>query len=141
MRTVTGKTTAKPSVHQAASSQVFPAHPTASSVCETKRLRLPWSVVPVDGTPLGGSEPIDPIEFVRTIAAARIVFPTTMVRLSAGRESMSKELQALCFFAGANSIFVGSKLLTTPNPDEDDDAALFADLGLKAMTEEQARQH
>lgn len=99
------------------------------------------ALVPVDGTPLGGSQPIDPIEFVRTIAAARIVFPTTMVRLSAGRETMSKELQALCFFAGANSIFVGSKLLTTPNPDEDDDAALFADLGLKAMTEEQVRQH
>ncbi|MGD2132373.1 MAG: biotin synthase BioB [Maricaulaceae bacterium] len=94
----------------------------------------------VPGTPLAGSDPVDPLEFVRTIAVARIVFPTSMVRLSAGRESMSRELQALCFLAGANSIFVGSKLLTTPNPEKDDDAALFAALGLKAMTEDEARR-
>ena len=98
------------------------------------------ALVPVPGTPLANAEPIDPIEFVRTIAVARIVFPTSMVRLSAGREEMSTELQALCFLAGANSIFVGSKLLTTPNPEADEDAALFAALGITAMTEDEARR-
>ena len=70
---------------------------------------------------------------VRTVAVARIVCPKAMVRLSAGRETMSAEMQALCFLAGANSIFVGGKLLTTPNPEQDEDAALFALLDLKAM--------
>ena len=91
-------------------------------------------LMPVAGTPLGQSESVGPIEFVRMIAVARIVCPKAMVRLSAGREHMSQELQALCFMAGANSIFVGNVLLTTPNPEESEDAALFADLGLRPMT-------
>ena len=95
------------------------------------------ALVPVTGTPLGErvmrEGEIDPIEFVRTVAVARIVCPKAMVRLSAGRETMSAEMQALCFLAGANSIFVGGKLLTTPNPEQDEDAALFALLDLKAM--------
>jgi biotin synthase len=98
------------------------------------------ALVPVPGTPLANAEPIDPLEFVRTIAVTRIVFPTSMVRLSAGREEMSQELQALCFLAGANSIFVGSKLLTTPNPEMDEDAALFSALGISPMTEDEARR-
>jgi len=91
------------------------------------------ALVPIPGTPLGDSAPIDGIEFVRTIAVARIVCPKSVVRLSAGREQMSRELQALCFLAGANSIFVGDRLLTTSNPERDSDARLFADLGLKPM--------
>lgn len=94
------------------------------------------ALVPVTGTPLGERvmrEEIDPIEFVRTVAVARIVCPKAMVRLSAGRETMSPEMQALCFLAGANSIFVGGKLLTTPNPEQDQDAALFALLDLRSM--------
>ena len=95
------------------------------------------ALVPVTGTPLGDrvkrEGEIDPIEFVRTVAVARIVCPKAMVRLSAGRETMSPEMQALCFLAGANSIFVGGKLLTTPNPEQDEDARLFALLDLKAM--------
>ncbi|MDX2277253.1 MAG: biotin synthase BioB [Hyphomonadaceae bacterium] len=91
------------------------------------------ALVGIEGTPLGHSDPIDGLEFVRTIAVARLVCPKSMVRLSAGRENMSRELQALCFLAGANSIFVGDKLLTTPNPDVGSDAQLFADLGLKPM--------
>jgi biotin synthase len=87
----------------------------------------------VEGTPLGGSQPIDPLDFVRTIAVARITMPASMVRLSAGRESMSEETQALCFLAGANSIFCGPKLLTTPNPARDRDARLLGKLGLRAM--------
>ena len=75
-------------------------------------------LVGVANTPLGDSEPLDGIDFVRTIATARILMPKSMVRLSAGREGMSQELQALCFLAGANSIFVGEELLTTPNPEE-----------------------
>jgi biotin synthase len=98
------------------------------------------ALVPVEGTPLADVPPIDGLELARTIAVARIVFPTSMVRLSAGRETMSRELQALCFLAGANSIFVGAKLLTAPNPEADEDAALFADLGLTAMTEDEARR-
>ncbi len=89
--------------------------------------------MPIKGTPLGDSEPVDGLEFVRTVAVARLVCPKAVVRLSAGREHMSRELQALCFLAGANSIFVGGKLLTTKNPDADTDAKLFADLGLKPM--------
>jgi biotin synthase len=95
------------------------------------------ALVPVAGTPLGDrvkrDGEIDPIEFVRTVAVARLVCPKAMVRLSAGRETMSSEMQALCFFAGANSIFVGGKLLTTPNPEQDEDARLFALLDLKPM--------
>jgi biotin synthase len=93
-------------------------------------------LMPVKGTPLGESDPVGPIEFVRTIAVARIVCPKAVVRLSAGREHMSREQQALCFLAGANSIFVGDKLLTTANPGAETDAALFADLGLRPMTME-----
>jgi len=76
---------------------------------------------------------LDPLEFVRTIAVARITMPGSMVRLSAGREEMSDETQALCFLAGANSIFCGPKLLTTPNPEADSDRQLFANLGLTPM--------
>ncbi|QNH15318.1 biotin synthase BioB [Xanthomonas sp. SS] len=90
-------------------------------------------LVQVAGTPLHGTVELDPFEFVRTIAVARIAMPQAMVRLSAGRESMSDELQALCFCAGANSIFYGEKLLTTGNPDTARDQALFARLGLKPM--------
>jgi biotin synthase len=87
-------------------------------------------LVPVPGTPLAGSEPLDPFEFVRTISVARILMPCSHVRLSAGRASFSDELQALCFLAGANSIFYGEKLLTTGNPDTEADQRLFARLGL-----------
>lgn len=90
-------------------------------------------LVHVEGTPLFSAEPLDSIEFVRTIAVARILMPLSMVRLSAGRENMSKETQALCFFAGANSIFYGEKLLTTPNPEAAQDEALFQQLGLRPM--------
>jgi biotin synthase len=91
------------------------------------------ALVPIKGTPLGDSEPIDGLEFVRTIAVARLVCPKAVVRLSAGREGMSRELQALCFLAGANSIFVGRRLLTTSNPEVDADDRLFADLGIRPM--------
>jgi biotin synthase len=90
------------------------------------------NLVPMPGTPLGELPPLDPFEFVRTIAAARIVMPSSHVRLSAGREDMSDELQALCFLAGANSIFYGERLLTTDNADAERDDALFARLGLSA---------
>jgi biotin synthase len=90
-------------------------------------------LIPVEGTPLGNSEPINPIDFVRTIALARIMMPTSHVRLSAGRTAMSDEMQALCFFAGANSIFVGETLLTRDNPGEDKDTALFNRLGITPM--------
>jgi len=88
-------------------------------------------LVPVPGTPLADAEELDAFEFVRTIAVARILMPRSQVRLSAGRSAFSDELQALCFFAGANSIFYGDKLLTTDNPSCNDDAALFARLGLQ----------
>ncbi|MBB6087136.1 biotin synthase BioB [Wenzhouxiangella marina] len=87
-------------------------------------------LVQVPGTPLEGTKAIDPIEFVRTIAVARIVLPTSRVRLSAGREAMSDEMQALCFLAGANSIFHGEKLLTTGNPEVEQDRRLFESLGI-----------
>ncbi|MDO5704151.1 MAG: biotin synthase BioB [Paracoccus sp. (in: a-proteobacteria)] len=90
-------------------------------------------LIPVEGTPLADAAPVDPIDFVRTIAVARIMMPLAHVRLSAGRTEMSDEMQALCFFAGANSIFVGDTLLTKDNPGEDQDAILFAKLGLKPM--------
>ena len=105
----------------------LPAHPDSVPI---NRL------VKVEGTPLAMDETlveIDPFEFVRTIAVARLLMPRSMVRLSAGRESMSDELQALCFLAGANSIFHGEKLLTTGNPDTERDRALFARLGLRPM--------
>jgi biotin synthase len=87
-------------------------------------------LVPVPGTPLDGAEPLDRLEFVRSIAVARVLMPRSYVRLSAGRSEFSDELQALCFFAGANSIFYGEKLLTTGNPDTAADQRLFARLGL-----------
>jgi len=90
-------------------------------------------LVQVEGTPLHGTALLDPFEFVRTIAVARLLMPLSMVRLSAGRAEMSEELQALCFLAGANSIFYGEKLLTTGNPDVEADQALFARLGLRPM--------
>lgn len=90
-------------------------------------------LVQVEGTPLHGTALLDPFEFVRTIAVARIIMPKSMVRLSAGRAEMSEELQSLCFLAGANSIFYGEKLLTTGNPDVEADQALFAKLGIEGM--------
>ena len=91
------------------------------------------NLVQVPGTPLAGAGALDPFEFVRTIAAARITMPTSYVRLSAGRGEMSDELQAMCFMAGANSMFYGERLLTTDNPDADRDDRLFARLGLRAI--------
>jgi biotin synthase len=99
----------------------LPAHP--ESVPINQLVRVP-------GTPLAGTEPLDPFEFIRTIAVARILMPRSHLRLSAGRTEMSAEMQALAFFAGANSVFYGEKLLTTPNPDADGDMALFRRLGL-----------
>ena len=111
----------------------LPAHPDSLPVN---------ALVPVTGTPLGDrvkrEGEIDPIEFVRTVAVARLVCPRAMVRLSAGRETMSPEMQALCFLAGANSIFVGDRLLTTANPDADADTRLFNQLDLRPMTPERA---
>ena len=88
-------------------------------------------LVQVKGTPLDGTKPIDPLEFVRTIAVARIMLPASVVRLSAGRMEMSDEMQALCFLAGANSIFYGDKLLTTGNPEAQRDRELLERLGLR----------
>ncbi|WP_309646587.1 biotin synthase BioB [Phenylobacterium sp.] len=102
----------------------LPAHPDSLPIND---------LMPIPGTPLGGSNPVDGFEFVRMIAVARITCPKTVVRLSAGREHMSRELQALCFLAGANSMFIGGRLLTTANPDKDTDAALMADLGMRPM--------
>ncbi len=90
-------------------------------------------LIPIEGTPLAEAPPIEPIEFVRTIALARILMPKSHVRLSAGRTAMSDETQALCFFAGANSIFIGDTLLTAQNPGEDEDSVLFSRLGIKPM--------
>ena len=101
-----------------------PAHP------ESVPINL---LVRVEGTPLADAPPIDGLEFVRTVAVGRITMPASVVRLSAGREDMSEEMQALCFLAGANSIFYGPKLLTTPNPEPDRDMRLLAKLGLKPM--------
>jgi len=100
----------------------LPAHPQSVPVN---------NLVQVPGTPLNGVEPIDPLEFVRTIAIARIVMPASVVRLSAGRTEMNDEMQALCFFAGANSIFYGDKLLTTDNPEAKRDMALLKRLGMQ----------
>ena len=98
-------------------------------------------LIPIPGTPLQAAAPLDPVSFVRTVALARIMMPRSMVRLSAGRAEMSDELQALCFFAGANSIFLGDTLLTAGNPAEDKDTALFAKLGLRPMAAEEAPAH
>lgn len=95
-------------------------------------------LVPVAGTPLEDAGKLDPLEFVRTIAVARILMPGAFVRLSAGRESMSDELQALCFFAGANSAFLGDRLLTAPNTELDADMELFERLGIGIMPPETA---
>ena len=102
----------------------LPAHPDSVPINRLVR---------IEGTPLADTAELDPFEFVRTIAIARMLMPKSMVRLSAGRESMPDELQALCFAAGANSIFYGEKLLTTGNPDTERDMALFARLGLRPM--------
>jgi len=91
------------------------------------------ALMPIVGTPLGGSSPVDALDFVRLIAVARILMPKSYVRLSAGRENMSEETQALCFLAGANSIFVGDELLTTNNPGQQADAALFEKLGVELI--------
>ncbi len=111
----------------------------AALVAELANMDPPPESVPINhlvaipGTPLENAAALDPFEFVRTIACARIAMPRSMVRLSAGREQMSDELQALCFLAGANSIFYGDKLLTADNPEAGHDEKLFARLGLKAM--------
>ena len=89
-------------------------------------------LVPIKGTPLAGTQTVPPLEIVRTVATARLLMPLAVIRLSAGRETMDDVLQALCFFAGANSIFAGDKLLTTPNAGDPRDAALFAELGVEA---------
>lgn len=97
-------------------------------------------LIPIPGTPLAKEGKIDALDFVRCIAVARIVLPRSVVRLSAGREWMSDEMQALCFFAGANSIFIGEALLTAPNPELEKDEALFARLGLKDMPAHRAAE-
>ncbi len=91
------------------------------------------NLVPMPGTPMADADPIDPLDFIRTIAAARITMPGSYVRLSAGRQQMSDEMQALCFLAGANSIFYGERLLTSGNADADADDQLFQRLGIKAV--------
>jgi biotin synthase len=98
-------------------------------------------LVQVPGTPLDGTAPVDPLDFVRVIAAARLMMPRAHVRLSAGRQGMSDELQALCFLAGANSIFYGEKLLTTGNPDVERDRELLARLGIKPEAPARATAH
>ena len=90
-------------------------------------------LVPIAGTPLADSRPVDSLQLVRLIATTRIAFPQARVRLSAGRTRMSRELQVLCFLAGANSIFFGEKLMTTPNPDASEDAELFRAMGLPVV--------
>ena len=97
------------------------------------------SLVPVEGTPMGDQEQVDGIAFVRMIATARILMPRAMVRLSAGRTEMSEELQTLSFLAGANSIFLGDKLLTTSNPGQDEDSLLLEKLGLRNIHPDEAR--
>jgi biotin synthase len=111
----------------------------AALIAQLANLPTPPESVPINnlvqipGTPMAGAGALDPFEFVRTIAAARITMPKSYVRLSAGREQMSDELQALCFMAGANSMFYGERLLTTDNPDADRDDRLFERLGLRAI--------
>jgi biotin synthase len=91
------------------------------------------SLVPVPGTPLENREPVEPMEMVRMIATARIIMPKSRVRLSAGRQAMSKETQILCLLAGANSIFYGEKLLTTSNPDTEQDITMIREAGLRVL--------
>lgn len=98
-------------------------------------------LVQVEGTPLHGTARLDPLEFVRTVAVARLLMPASYVRLSAGRSEMSDEMQALCFLAGANSIFYGERLLTTGNPAADHDRELFERLGLRMQAGELAADH
>ncbi len=111
----------------------------AGLIAQLANMKQPPESVPinlltqVEGTPLHGTDALDPFEFVRTIAVARITMPQSHVRLSAGRESMGEAVQALCFIAGANSIFYGEKLLTTGNPDVDADNALFDKLKIKKV--------
>lgn len=109
-------------LHQLAT---LPSHPESLPIND---------LMPIPGTPLGGSTPVDALEFVRMIAVARLVCPKSVVRIAAGREHMSPEQQALCFLAGANSIFVGARLLTTDNPGRDADDALLADLKMRPMS-------
>jgi biotin synthase len=109
-------------LHQLA---ILPSHPESLPIND---------LMPIKGTPLGSSTPVDGFEFVRMIAVARLVCPKSVVRIAAGREHMSRELQALCFLAGANSIFVGGRLLTTNNPEKTVDEALLADLKMRPMT-------
>jgi len=109
-------------LHQLA---ILPSHPESLPIND---------LMPIKGTPLGDSTPVDGFEFVRMIAVARLVCPKSVVRIAAGREHMSRELQALCFLAGANSIFVGARLLTTNNPGRDNDDALLADLKMRPMS-------
>jgi biotin synthase len=90
-------------------------------------------LVRVEGTPLASQQELDQLVMVRAIATARILMPRSMVRLAAGRQQMSREAVVLCFVAGANSIFVGDKLLTTPNPEASEDAALLASLGMRPL--------
>lgn len=108
-------------LHQLAT---LPSHPESLPIND---------LMPIPGTPLGDSTPVDGLEFVRMIAIARLVCPKSMVRIAAGREHMSREQQALCFLAGANSIFVGARLLTTDNPGRDADDALLAELKMRPM--------
>ena len=89
-------------------------------------------LIPVAGTPLASAKQVEGIELVRTIATARLLMPESVIRLTAGRTEMSDELQALCYFAGANSVFIGDKLLTEENPQREKDANLFEKLGLRA---------
>jgi biotin synthase len=96
-------------------------------------------LVKVQGTPLADAEPVDALVLARTMATARLLMPASMVRLSAGRNSLSREAVSLCFLAGANSIFVGEKLLTTPNPERDDDDRLLRDLGLLGSSHDQSQ--
>ncbi len=111
----------------------------ASMIAQLANMSPPPESVPINnlvqipGTPLGNGETLDPFEFVRTIAAARITMPQSYIRLSAGRQQMSDELQAMCFLAGANSMFYGDRLLTTDNPQADRDDTLFARLGLRSI--------
>ena len=98
-------------------------------------------LVQVEGTPMAEMDTLDPLDFVRTIAVARLMMPKSMVRLSAGREHMSDELQAMTFLAGANSIFYGEKLLTTDNPDTAHDQKLFARLGINILQDSDAGKH
>ena len=113
-------------LHQLA---ILPHHPESLPIND---------LMPIPGTPLGGSTPVDGLEFARMIAVARLVCPKSMVRIAAGREHMSRELQALCFLAGANSIFIGARLLTTNNPERTVDEALLADLKMRPMSSSEA---